>query len=170
MTPHQLAKNNTEHGHQQAVFAWANIAEKYGFNVARDWINDMGLEAAKTSYTNNRGVSALKWMHAIPNGGIRGDDKRSRMIRGAQLKAEGVRSGVADIFLPVPRGQWHGLYIELKRIGKNARSENQIAFQNHCHDNNYGHVFCEGWEAAINIIEEYLKHGRDSWHDEKPKQ
>jgi len=53
------------------------------------------------------------------------------MIRGANLKAEGVKPGVVDVFLPVPSPQWkldpyvlgelhlarnwyHGLFIEMK--------------------------------------------------------
>lgn len=51
----------------------------------------------------------LRWLHAIPNGGAR------TPITGALLKASGVRRGVPDLCLPVPRGQYHGLYMELKR-------------------------------------------------------
>lgn len=46
------------------------------------------------------------------------------------MKAEGVRSGVPDLCLPVPRGTYHGLYIENK-AGKGNESDNQktwIAF------------------------------------------
>jgi hypothetical protein len=50
-------------------------------------------------------------IHAIPNGNWRGQ----RVA--AKLKAEGVRPGVADLFLPVARGGFHGLYMELKRAG-----------------------------------------------------
>ena len=45
---------------------------------------------------------------AIPNGGIRN-------IRTAvRLKKEGVLAGVPDLFLPVARGKFNGLFIELK--------------------------------------------------------
>jgi hypothetical protein len=30
-------------------------------------------------------------------------------------KAEAVKAGLPDICLPVPRGIWHGLYLELKK-------------------------------------------------------
>ena len=38
----------------------------------------------------------LKWLHHIPNGGL-----RNRVVAG-KLKAEGVRAGVSDYFLPWP--------------------------------------------------------------------
>lgn len=46
--------------------------------------------------------------YAIPNGGKRGRTEASR------LKGEGVRSGVLDVHLPVPRGGCAGLWIEFK--------------------------------------------------------
>ena len=57
----------------------------------------------------------LKLLHHIPNGGKR--DARTA----ANLKKEGVKAGVPDMCLPVARGQYHGLYIELKtRKGKST--------------------------------------------------
>ena len=52
----------------------------------------------------------LNCMFAIPNGGLRNP------VVARKLKAEGVKSGVSDIFLSVARGGYHGLYIEMKRI------------------------------------------------------
>lgn len=50
----------------------------------------------------------LRWLYAIPNGG-------HRYIGVARkLKAEGVKAGVPDIHLPVPRGKYCGFYGELK--------------------------------------------------------
>src|SRR5699024_10256580 len=54
---------------------------------------------------------ALRWLHAVPNGGAR------NIVVARKLKAEGVQRGVPDLCLPVPRGPYHGLYIELKRAG-----------------------------------------------------
>jgi len=33
---------------------------------------------------------------------------------GSRLKCEGMRAGTLDMFLGVPRGSWHGLWIEMK--------------------------------------------------------
>ena len=40
------------------------------------------------------------------------------------MKREGLKSGVPDICLPIPKGQYCGLYIELK-VGKNKPTKNQ---------------------------------------------
>jgi len=50
----------------------------------------------------------LKLMFAIPNGG-----KRHKAVA-AKMKREGAKAGVLDIFLPVARHGYHGLFIEMK--------------------------------------------------------
>lgn len=37
------------------------------------------------------------------------------MATGGRLRAEGLKSGVPDLCLPSAHGQYHGLYIEMKR-------------------------------------------------------
>lgn len=58
----------------------------------------------------------LELMYHIPNGGSRNP------IEAANLKRQGVRSGVPDICLPVPRGKYSALYIEMK-YGDNKPTE-----------------------------------------------
>jgi hypothetical protein len=43
------------------------------------------------------------------------------------LKREGVVSGVPDLFLSLARGEWHGMYLELKS-GSNDLTANQDMF------------------------------------------
>jgi hypothetical protein len=59
----------------------------------------------------------LKWLFAIPNGGDR------NVTVAGKLKAEGVKKGVSDLFLSVPVGDFHGLYIEMKRPEDKARGQ-----------------------------------------------
>lgn len=56
-------------------------------------------------------------LYAIPNGGHR------NKATAAKMKAEGVRRGVPDLHLPVARGGWHGLYVELKVLPNQPTSE-----------------------------------------------
>ena len=57
----------------------------------------------------SKSIPALALLLAIPNGGARS------LTTGGRLKAEGVKAGVPDIVLPVPRGSYASLWIELKR-------------------------------------------------------
>ena len=50
----------------------------------------------------------LKLLHHIPNGGSR--NKREA----ARLKRMGVLAGVSDLHLPVSKGGYNSLYIEMK--------------------------------------------------------
>lgn len=92
----------------------------------------------------------LKLMHAIPNGGKRD------IQTAARLKAEGVKPGVPDIFLPVARGGKHGLYIELKRRKGGTVSAAQEAWIRALALQGYQCAVCHGWEAAKDEIERYM--------------
>ena len=54
---------------------------------------------------------------AIPNGGAR---LKQEAVR---LKAEGVLAGVPDLLVPEPRGPYHGLFVEMKRVGGKATAD-----------------------------------------------
>lgn len=93
----------------------------------------------------------LRLMHHIPNGGSRNP------AEARNLRAQGVRPGVPDIFLPCARGGWHGLYIELKRQRGGRVSEEQREMLEELRREGYAAAVCEGWEAARDVITEYLK-------------
>ncbi len=165
MTPAQIAKSDTEHAHQAAVFAWCAVACLHGFDVANRFAKE-GPNAFKGS--PKIGVKELEWYHAIPNGGTRGDDAKTRAIRGGALKAEGVRSGVSDTFLPVRRGTYSGLYIEMKKPSEKPKregskggvSDEQAAFGAFVQSQGFGFAVCYSWEEAISILMEYLNLGK----------
>ena len=92
----------------------------------------------------------LEWIHAIPNGGARDQ------IVGKKLKDEGVKSGVLDIFLPVPNTKYHGLYIEFK-AGRNTLSFEQIRFKAFVESQGYlvGVFYNEG--KAFDFLVKYLE-------------
>lgn len=93
---------------------------------------------------------ALKLMFAIPNGGARD------AITGAMLKAEGVKRGVPDIFLPQPVGTYHGLFIELK-TSTGRPSPEQREWLCRLNNRGYAAVLCRGFEEATETITKYLK-------------
>lgn len=93
----------------------------------------------------------LSLLHHIPNGGSRHKAEARR------LKAEGVKAGVPDLCLPVARGQYHGLYVELKRVKKSRASEEQVAWLAKLAEQGYYVAICKGWEEAMETILGYLR-------------
>ena len=75
--------------------------------------------------------------------------------RGAFLKSQGVQSGVPDICIPVPMGNYHALYIEMKsksgRLSANQKRWISILRKH----GNYAEV-CYGADQAIELISQYM--------------
>lgn len=149
MNPISLAKTKSEHSYQTALFAWSNMAALYGFTAAEDTACYDVQGYAMAKYAGQPGEALLHWLHAIPNGGFR--DK----ITAGKLKAEGVKAGIADVFLPVARKGYHGLYIEMKK-DKGTQSKEQEAFEKHCNSNYYWYQVCYSWQEAASLIMRYL--------------
>jgi hypothetical protein len=124
----------------------------------------------------NRQTYLYPWLivaHAIPNGGARPKSERTKgdkTIRycpaGAKLKRQGQRPGVADVFIPAPRGQYHGLYIEFKRRdyldlkGRRIKaypSSEQKAFQRWVEALGYKCVVCHGSDEAMETLSHYIE-------------
>lgn len=95
-------------------------------------------------------IPELRWMYAVPNGGKRGAREA------ANLKRQGTKAGVSDIALPLPKGKYHGLFLELK-VGKNKPSELQKEFISYVKENGYAAYVCYGHKEALKIINDYLK-------------
>lgn len=134
ITPEQLANSGSEHGEQAALFCWAQ--QKMQENFVR--------------------YAPLYWMFAIPNGG-----ERNKAVAG-KLKAEGVKAGVSDVFLPWPKPctSGHvqaGLFIEMKANNNEARlSKEQSSFLAQMRSVGYDTAVCFGWLEAVAAIENYL--------------
>lgn len=148
MTPAQLSAKGTESGEQKALFAWSAVAHLHGWNAA-----SCDIAYGPPGWKAAGGVSvpqpALRWLHAIPNGGKRDPVTASR------LKAEGARKGVADVFLPVARHGCHGLYLEMKTTDGRL-SDEQKEFRDHCAFAGYRFVLCRSWLEAATALQEYL--------------
>ena len=93
----------------------------------------------------------IKWLIHIPNGGKRNAREAGR------LKAMGVKRGVSDLFLPVPRGEYHGLWIEMKKRVGGKVSPEQKEWLSGMKALGYRTKVCRGWEEAAEEIERYLR-------------
>lgn len=99
---------------------------------------------------------ALQYMFAIPNGFFGSAEQKGKM------KAEGLRTGVPDIFLPFAINHAHGLFIEMKvekyRNHKDGGcSDEQIDFINYTTSTNYCCKVCYNWEEARDTLIAYLE-------------
>lgn len=145
----------TEHDHQRAFFAWVERAALGGFDFANSggWLPvDAGAS-----------LPELDLFHAIPNGGA-----RSRATAG-RLKAEGVKRGVPDTFLPVPKpfvtpagasGLYLGLYIEFKSAARRGHkngglSDSQLDFISAVRKNGYCARVAHSFDEAADIVMQY---------------
>jgi hypothetical protein len=125
-TPEQLANAGTEAAHQTALFCWAVLPEQ------------------QKKYPD------LKLMFHIPNGGTR------NKAEAGNLKAQGVKSGVPDIYLPVPRAGFHGLWIEMK-VKNNKPSKEQDEWISELSKRKYAVSVAYSWVQATEHLIYYLQ-------------
>lgn len=92
---------------------------------------------------------ALRLLFAVPNGGMR------NKIVASKMKSEGVKAGVPDYLLPVPRGTHPGLAIELKTL-TGGTSREQKKWLADLRDVGWRAEVCRGWEEAWTVIQDYV--------------
>jgi len=130
-----------EDQHQHALFAWARTYRVRGPGIVG------------TAYL-------AQYMIAIPNGGYR------KALEAQRLLGLGVKPGVSDIFLPLPRNGYHGLWIEMKKpltdfpspsAAKAAFTDSQRAWQQRMKAVGYACAVCYGWPEAHHVLMDYLR-------------
>lgn len=87
---------------------------------------------------------------AIPNGGWRNP------ITAKRLKDEGAVAGVPDLLLAIPRGPWHGCWIELKTLRNGTVRPAQKAMHDALRGQGYRVEVARGYEAGKAVLLEYL--------------
>lgn len=92
----------------------------------------------------------LKLLYHIPNEG-----KRS-VVNGANLKKAGLKKGVPDLCLPVARGDYNSLYIEMKKNKRCRPSAEQIEWLTALNAEGNFAVVCYSAEKAIETIKWYV--------------
>ena len=93
----------------------------------------------------------LQLMFHIANEGRRSVQHTQALLR------QGMKPGVPDIMLPVARGRYHGLFIEMKRRIGGRVSPEQRAWQKALLEEGYCAVVCKGFEDAKETIDWYMR-------------
>jgi len=104
---------------------------------------------------------ALRWLHSSQAGA------KMTPATAGKMKAEGMKAGVPDIFLDVPRRGFNGLRIELKvpeqrntkgtiAKSKGVLSAEQKEWLAHYTASGFCAHVCYGWEDTVRVIESYL--------------
>lgn len=93
----------------------------------------------------------LKFIHCSLSG--------IRLPVGLAVKAKkgGNKKGIPDIFLPLRRGGYAGLYIELKRVTGGKISKEQGEWREFLIEQGYQHYFCYGFKDAWDKLFKYLE-------------
>lgn len=131
--------------------------------MAREGMTKMGQTSQKRQGEHAEQAALLRWtlearaglpelnlLFAIPNG--------ARVARSvaARLKAEGLKSGVPDLFLPVARQGRHGLWIEMKAPGGRLAAEQRLWHQA-LSAQGYAVRVCRSREEAAAALRAYLE-------------
>jgi hypothetical protein len=90
------------------------------------------------------------WYHATPNGGRRNEKEAVR------LKAEGVRAGVADLFIASHSdSDAKGLWVEMK-IGKGRQSDAQKVFEFEMTERGYNYAIARSLDEFMKIVNDFF--------------
>ena len=101
---------------------------------------------------------------ALLNGSLNG--VKLTIGQAVKAKKQGMKKGFPDIQLPVPRGGYHGLFIELKikpyrnfkgKMVYPTTSDDQKWWQARLREQGNRSEICEGYDAAQNEISSYLQ-------------
>lgn len=81
---------------------------------------------------------------------------RTSYLQAIKMKRTGYVKGFPDLFIYEPRGEFHGLAIEMKKEKGGVASPEQKEWQEQLRNRNYCSYICKGNEQAIKVIDEYL--------------
>ena len=121
------------------------IAHKYGGKSARSE-HDLQVQCVEWF----RRTHPREIIMAIPNGGYRTPKTA------AFMKAEGQLAGVPDLFIPIARGGFHGLWIEMKNGKAGRLSENQKIMHERLQQYGYAVEVCRDAIHFRDIVSKYL--------------
>lgn len=121
-------------------------------------------QALALYWLKNSCPHAFSMTTATPMGGFRPNGA------GGQMKGEGAKPGYPDLLMDVPRHNYHGLRIEMKKYSLSAKpSMDQTQWLTMLAKEGYCSVLCRGHQAAIQVFREYLNIPFDSNYADLPK-
>lgn len=108
------------------------------------------VEVFKWADTNMQRYPDLKWLNPSLTGMY-----MQNPLQAYRAKAAGLKKGYPDLFLPVRKGKYIGLFIELKIKGNHPTVEQKEWLE---HLKTQGNRTCVGYgsEETIKMLEEYL--------------
>ena len=80
---------------------------------------------------------------------------RTSLIEARRMKAQGYKKGFPDLFFYEPRGEHHGLAIELKRE-KGRATPDQKLWKEELQRRGYKAVIARGYSACLDAIKDYF--------------
>ncbi|MBP6517919.1 hypothetical protein [Shewanella sp.] len=95
------------------------------------------------------------WHTVNESGGVKKDDWR-KLRQQETFKRMGRKKGVSDWIVMIPSGEYHGLFVELKRCHTGSITKEQKEFAIRQSALGYRVVFARGFRAALKAIEDYL--------------
>lgn len=112
--------------------------------------------AVRRSETDEQ-ITVVDWCKAmrIPVAHIPNEGKRSTQY-GAMMKRMGLRKGFPDLFVPMPRGGFHGLFVEMKAKGGKTTKE-QEEWLSLLNANGYAVCVAVGANEGIEKIKRYVR-------------
>ena len=92
----------------------------------------------------------LELLYHIPNGGSRG------LLEAVRLKRQGVKPGIPDLHLPIARGGYIGLWIEMKTATGRLSEDQRRIIAMLCAEGHRVEV-CRSAADAVEVLEDYLR-------------
>lgn len=121
-------------------------------------INIMKIEFIRSEYIEQ--IQFVNWLEQTYPGILFSSScggMRTSIGTAVKMKRAGYKKGCPDIMIFEPRGQYHGLFIEMKREKKSVISPEQKVWINELNKRNYKAVICYGFEDAKKTVEKYFE-------------
>ena len=95
-------------------------------------------------------IPELELLYHVPNGGKRGK------LEAVRLKRQGVKPGIPDLHLPIARGGYIGLWIEMKTATGRLSEDQRRIIAMLCAEGHRVEI-CRSAADAVEVLEDYMR-------------